>query len=113
MYKKVPLTDSIEAKGVQDYIEESCAFLDDARVHSAPVYVHCKAGQSRSVMLVIAYLIHHNQWSFQTSYSYVVERRHTVSPNIGFVAELMAFEERRLKTRRNTTPSLAKTRMEK
>jgi hypothetical protein len=107
MYKKVPLTDSIEAKGVQDYIE------DDARVHSAPVYVHCKAGQSRSVMLVIAYLIHHNQWSFQTSYSYVVERRHTVSPNIGFVAELMAFEERRLKTRRNTTPSLAKTRMEK
>lgn len=94
-YKKIPLKDSIEATGVQSYIEEACAFLDDARLHSAPTYVHCKAGKSRSVMLVMAYLIHANRWSLPQSYAYVVERR-DVSPNIGFVAELMAFEEKRL-----------------
>lgn len=93
-YKKVPLKDSVEAKGVQHHIDEACAFLDDARLHSAPTYVHCKAGKSRSVMLVMAYLIHSNRWSLRKSYAYVVERRRDVSPNIGFVAELMAFEER-------------------
>jgi protein-tyrosine phosphatase len=95
-YKKLPLKDTVEAKGVQKYIEEACAFLDDARLHSAPTYVHCKAGKSRSVLLVMAYLIHSNRWTLQRSYAYVVDRRHDVSPNIGFVAELMAFEEKRL-----------------
>ncbi|UZJ54179.1 hypothetical protein CBS101457_003499 [Exobasidium rhododendri] len=99
-YKKIPLKDSIEAKGVQAYMEEACTFLDDAKLHSAPVYVHCKAGKSRSVMLVMAYLIHSNRWSLEKSYSYVVEKRKTVSPNIGFMAELMTFEETSLQTRR-------------
>ena len=110
-YKKLPLKDTVEAKGVQRFIDEACAFLDDARLHSAPVYVHCKAGKSRSVMLVMAYLIHANRWTLQKSYSYVVERRRTVSPNIGFVAELMAFEERKLQANKATAgPAKAEKR---
>jgi hypothetical protein len=69
---------------------------DDARLHSAPTYVHCKAGKSRSVTVVLAYLIHANAWTFKTSYAYVAERRKGISPNIGFVAELMQFEEAEL-----------------
>lgn len=104
-YKKLPLKDIVEAKGVQRYIEEACAFLDDARLHSAPTYVHCKAGKSRSVLLVMAYLIHSNRWSLQQSYAYVVDRRHDVSPNIGFVAELMTFEEKILGRSRSASQS--------
>lgn len=73
---------------------------DDARLHSTPTYVHCKAGKSRSVLVVMAYLIHHLGWPLQRSYAHVVERRRAVSPNIGFVAELMRFEELRLGRRR-------------
>lgn len=69
---------------------------DDARLHSAPTYVHCKAGKSRSVTVVLAYLIHANAWTLKTAYAYVAERRKGISPNIGFVAELMQFEEREL-----------------
>jgi hypothetical protein len=69
---------------------------DDARLHSAPTYVHCKAGKSRSVTVVLAYLIHANAWTLKTSYAYVAERRKGISPNIGFVAELMQFEEAEL-----------------
>lgn len=69
---------------------------DDARLHSAPVYVHCKAGKSRSVTVVLAYLIHANAWTLKTAYAYVAERRKGISPNIGFVAELMSFEEAEL-----------------
>ena len=69
---------------------------DDARLHSAPTYVHCKAGKSRSVTVVLAYLIHANAWTLKTAYAYVAERRRGISPNIGFVAELMQFEESEL-----------------
>ena len=65
-------------------------------MHSAPTYVHCKAGKSRSVTVVLAYLIHANAWTLKTAYAYVAERRTGISPNIGFVAELMQFEETEL-----------------
>ena len=58
--------------------------------------MHCKAGKSRSVTVVLAYLIHANAWTLKTSYAYVAERRKGISPNIGFVAELMQFEEQEL-----------------
>lgn len=70
--------------------------IDDARLHSAPVYVHCKAGKSRSVTVVLAYLIHANAWTLKTAYAHVAEHRKGISPNIGFVAELMQFEETEL-----------------
>lgn len=70
--------------------------VDDARLHSAPTYVHCKAGKSRSVTAVMAYLIHANHWTLSRAYSFVLERRKGISPNIGFVSELMTFEEQEL-----------------
>lgn len=98
VYKKMPLKDTVEAQDIQSYLEEACQILDDARMSSSPIYVHCKAGKSRSVMVVMAYLIHANRWPLQRSYSFVVDRRRSVSPNIGFVGELMAFEATRLDT---------------
>jgi hypothetical protein len=74
-------------------------FLDDARLHSAPTYVHCKAGKSRSVTAVMAYLIHANRWTLSQAYSFVLERRKGISPNIGFVSELMGFEQHELGTK--------------
>ncbi|KAJ1020078.1 hypothetical protein NDA16_004358 [Ustilago loliicola] len=101
-YLKIPMLDSVEAKGVQDSIQEACSFLDDARLRSEPVYVHCKAGKSRSVTIVIAYLIHALGWSLQRSYSHVMEKRAAICPNIGFVAELMKYEEKELKLTRSS-----------
>lgn len=95
-YYRIPMKDSVEASGVGEGIKDAINILDDARLHSAPVYVHCKAGKSRSVTVVLAYLIHANAWTLKTSYAYVAERRHGISPNIGFVAELILFEEQEL-----------------
>lgn len=41
----------------------------------------------------MAYLIHANHWTLSRAYSFVLERRKGISPNIGFVSELMTFEE--------------------
>lgn len=62
---------------------------DDARLHSAPTYVHCRAGKSRSVTVVLAYLIHSHRWALNKAYAYVLERRKGISPNIGFMSELL------------------------
>lgn len=45
---------------------------------------------------VIAYLIHANHWTLSRAYAFVTERRKGISPNIGFVSELMSFEEQEL-----------------
>ena len=59
------------------------------------MYVHCKAGESRSVTAVIAYLIHANHWTLSRACTFVLERKGP-SLNIGSVFELMYFEEAEL-----------------
>lgn len=66
--------------------------IDDARLHNSPTYVHCRAGKSRSVTAVLAYLMRYYRWPLKTAYAYVLERRNRISPNIGFITELIAFE---------------------
>ncbi|OCH91350.1 hypothetical protein OBBRIDRAFT_775346 [Obba rivulosa] len=95
-YVRIPMRDTVEEDNITRGVREVCEALDDARLHSAPSYVHCKAGKSRSVTAVMAYLIHANHWTLSRAYSFVLERRRGISPNIGFVSELMTFEEQEL-----------------
>jgi len=95
-YLKIPMRDIVEEENVARGVKEVCDFLDDARLHSSPTYVHCKAGKSRSVTAVIAYLIHANHWPLSRAYAFVLDRRRGICPNIGFVSELMTFEEQKL-----------------
>ncbi|KAI0920400.1 hypothetical protein AcW1_002155 [Taiwanofungus camphoratus] len=95
-YVRIPMRDTVEEDNITRGVREVCELLDDARLHSAPTYVHCKAGKSRSVTAVMAYLIHANHWTLSRAYAFVLERRKGISPNIGFVSELMTFEEQEL-----------------
>ncbi|KAG0199041.1 hypothetical protein BGX28_007615 [Mortierella sp. GBA30] len=63
---------------------------------NAPIYVHCKAGKSRSVTATIAYLITQLHWPLSRAYKHVLTHRPCMCPNIGFVTELMRMEERTL-----------------
>ncbi|KAF9970363.1 hypothetical protein BGZ73_006940 [Actinomortierella ambigua] len=88
--------------GLQDHVEAdvSAGLLQAVDIIAAspdmPIYVHCKAGKSRSVTATIAYMITHLRWPLKKSYDHVLERRRCMCPNIGFVAELMRIEERTL-----------------
>ncbi|KAH9948446.1 hypothetical protein B0H21DRAFT_846373 [Amylocystis lapponica] len=95
-YSRIPMRDTVEEDNITRGVQEVCELLDDAWLHSSPTYVHCKAGKSRSVTAVIAYLIHANHWTLSRAYAFVLERRKGISPNIGFVSELMTFEEQEL-----------------
>lgn len=55
--------------------------------------MHCKAGKSRSVAVILAYFVISEHWSLRRAYKHVIKARPWVSPNIGFVAELIKLEE--------------------
>ncbi len=48
---------------------------------SSRVVVHCKAGISRSVTVVLSWLIVHREFSFDDAYLYVQSRRMFILPN--------------------------------
>lgn len=68
--------------------------LEDAKRLHEPTYVHCRAGKSRSVTAILAYLILSEKWTLKRAYRHVTKARPNMSPNIGFVAELMKLEGR-------------------
>ncbi|KAI6161544.1 hypothetical protein EDD17DRAFT_1586684 [Pisolithus thermaeus] len=95
-YVRIPMRDTVDEAKVRGCLRVVCETLDEAALYNAPTFVHCKAGRSRSVAAVMAYLIHAHRWPLSRAYAFVVDRRRGVSPNIGFVSELMAFEAREL-----------------
>ncbi|KAF9979933.1 hypothetical protein BGZ75_009061 [Mortierella antarctica] len=96
-YHKIGVLDNVEedvSPGLLEAVDIISASVD------APIYVHCKAGKSRSVTATIAYLITQLHWSLNKAYNHVLTQRPCMCPNIGFVTELMQIEERTLGTER-------------
>lgn len=62
-------------------------FLEPARLNNSPTLVHCLAGASRSVAIVLAYLV----WlrcPFEKALSHVKSLRPAADPNPGFLSQL-------------------------
>ncbi|KAK5828080.1 protein-tyrosine phosphatase-like protein [Linnemannia elongata] len=89
-YLKVGLRDHVD-QDLKDGLDEAVKFIASSKT---PIYVHCQAGKSRSVATVIGYLIQEHQWPLKRAYDHVVERRRCMSPNIGFVSQLILLEKR-------------------
>jgi protein-tyrosine phosphatase len=53
--------------------------------------VHCLAGVSRSVSLVLAFLIKHQGFSYNQAFDFVKSRRKIIHPNDGFIQQLKKF----------------------
>jgi protein-tyrosine phosphatase len=57
-----------------------------------PVYVHCKAGVSRAVLVTVAYLMWREGWSRDKALHFVRCQRCQVRPNPAFMALLKKWE---------------------
>ena len=53
---------------IRPHIEESNAFIEDARRAGGKVLVHCRVGVSRSATLTIAYLMKHLEMDLASAY---------------------------------------------
>lgn len=55
--------------------------------------VHCQAGVSRSVSLVMAYLIRKYRIGYEEAFTMVKKRRPVANPNKGFTKQLRRFAD--------------------
>jgi len=68
-----------------------CLNSENARIEGKNILVHCIQGISRSVSIVLAYLMYKGR-TLKESYDFVREKRSVSRPNPSFVKELLAYE---------------------
>jgi predicted protein tyrosine phosphatase len=84
-----------EKEDISRLFASSSSFIENARGERGRILVHCIAGRSRSVSIVIAYLMQHRQMTLDSAFELVKAKRPFAWPNEGFWEQLQA-EERRL-----------------
>jgi len=78
---------------IRSLFEHCFAIIDSAREEGGRVLVHCNAGISRSAAVVIAYLMHDKNVTFQQAYDYLKKLRPSIRPNEGFIMQLKVFDQ--------------------
>ena len=76
------------------FFEESNLFINKVRLSGDIMLIHCKFGISRSVSLIIAYLIKYFGFTVQKALSYIQTKRNHVNPNKGFLDQLFEYERK-------------------
>jgi len=87
-YKKVCLLDCPSQVIEIEMLRGAFTFIEEAKSKGQKVLVHCRAGQSRSATIVIAYVMWSLRLPLTKAYAFVQEKRAAVSPNLGFIAQL-------------------------
>jgi protein-tyrosine phosphatase len=87
-YKYVQIQDSLDAN-ILPHIDSSILFLKKCDDN---VLVHCSAGISRSVSIVVAYLIKEKNMSYNGAIDYVRKRRPVANPNYSFAQQLKTLQ---------------------
>ncbi|KAJ3147945.1 hypothetical protein HDU89_005019 [Geranomyces variabilis] len=80
---------------IEPAIREAVDWIAEAHASNPSniVFVHCKAGRSRSATTVIAYLVVHHGMRLRDAYETVKQARPGVSPNLGFMLALLRIEK--------------------
>lgn len=78
---------------IRNYFHQTFDFIEDSLSNGQPIFIHCRAGISRSATICIAYLMKKKAISAEKAIAYVQERRPRVLPNLGFVKQLLYFEK--------------------
>lgn len=86
------MADYSDFPGAREAILRGAAALDGALRAGRSTYVHCLMGMSRSVSVVLAYLVVHRRVRLADALALVRARRPIAYPNLGFLLHLIAIE---------------------
>ncbi|KAL8100265.1 uncharacterized protein LOC141683475 [Apium graveolens] len=90
-YKIVDVQDRHDVS-ISRYFDDCFDFIDEAKERGGKVLVHCFAGISRSVTVIVAYLIKKRGLRSSEALEHVKSKRAIASPNPGFLLQLQNFE---------------------
>ncbi|NXC54477.1 DUS5 phosphatase, partial [Aleadryas rufinucha] len=99
-YKWIPVEDSHTAD-ISSHFQEAIDFIDYVRRTGGKILVHCEAGISRSPTICMAYLMKTKKLRLDEAFDYIKQRRSLISPNFGFMGQLLQYESEIL----SSTPS--------
>ncbi|XP_062862590.1 dual specificity protein phosphatase 19a [Trichomycterus rosablanca] len=91
IYKTVSVLDQPDTD-IISHLQECAQFIDQAKAEKGVVLVHCNSGVSRSVSVVIGYLMMKEGQSFDDAFSLVKSARPASCPNPGFIEQLKKFK---------------------
>lgn len=94
VYKQIPVDDAPNVN-LSEHFPDAFRFIDSARVNEERVLVHCQAGMSRSVTVILAYLMYHMCMSLEQAYDFVKAKKSNIQPNFSFMGQLLDFERSR------------------
>lgn len=78
---------------LRQYFDKCFNFIDEAKRQGGGVLVHCFVGRSRSVTIVVAYLMKRNGMRLSEALAHVKSKRPQAGPNSGFISQLQDFEK--------------------
>eukprot|EP01124_Arcella_intermedia_P012385 TRINITY_DN1873_c1_g1_i3.p2 TRINITY_DN1873_c1_g1~~TRINITY_DN1873_c1_g1_i3.p2 ORF type:complete len:507 (+),score=160.08 TRINITY_DN1873_c1_g1_i3:149-1522(+) len=94
-YLKIPVADSMDVD-ISKHFEGAASFIDGAFAKGAAVLVHCREGKSRSLTMIIAYLMMRKGWTLERAYKHVLEvLPYKENINQGFKVQLMNLDLKR------------------
>lgn len=91
-YKQIAVEDNLDVDMTQ-HLAGAFHFIEEARQNGERVLVHCHAGRSRSVTIVMAYLMKYYNHTVHSALEYVKERKPDINPNLSFIGQLLNYEE--------------------
>ena len=90
-YKQIAVEDSHDVNMIQ-HLPEAFGFIERARLSGERVLVHCHAGMSRSVTVILAYLMKFVNHTLDSAYEHVKHIKSDISPNFSFMGQLLEYE---------------------
>jgi len=103
-YKKLEWKDN-EGQHIIDDLHSCFEFLDEAAETGGVALVHCQQGKSRSVAVVMCYMIARRGLSANVALERVKAIRPISQPNDNFMMQIREFERQAKRWRRNPDPS--------
>lgn len=103
VHRWVPIPDAPPAPSL-DWLRQQVEFITEQRRAGRPIFVHCAAGVSRSVMVTAAYLMEREGWSRDRALDYIRASRKNIGPNSAFMARLLEWEKVVSKPRGGSEP---------
>ncbi len=91
-YMNVHIRD-VTREPISQHLDKCVEFIEQVVNDNQRILIHCMAGKSRSVSIVIAYLIKQGM-TLTDAYDYVKFYRRVANPNQGFVKQLEIYENK-------------------